>query len=275
MTADPSSWEIQYLGQVGFRLSDGVTTIVIDPYQSSSVDALPEFPAGYWQRNYPPPVQAHDLGEVDMVICTHDHLDHTDPATLHEIAKASPNCVFGGPRQSVETMLEASLPEARTRVLNEGVPFAVNDVLIEPVAAAHEGYEIDARGYHRFLAYLIRWHGKVIFHAGDTVVTAELSKRLSRESIDLGFLPINGGDEIRRAMGIVGNMNEVEAAELASRHRFGLVVPTHYDLYACNAGRLETFRVELESRGGNGCPRLKAFAPGESMRWHPAARSEP
>lgn len=271
MTADPTRWEIQYLGQVGFRLSDGETTVVVDPYLSSSVDSLPEFPAGYWQRNYPPPVRAQDLRQVDLVICTHDHLDHTDPATLLEIARASPGCVFGGPRHSVETMLAAGLPEARTRVLNEDVPFVVNDVRIEPVAAAHESYEIDADGYHRFLAYLIRWQGKVIFHAGDTVVTAELSQRLSRERIDLGFLPINGGDEKRRAMGIVGNMNEVEAAELASRHRFGWVVPTHYDLYACNAGRLEIFQAEVERRQEKGCPRIKAFAPGESMHWRPSA----
>src|SRR5688572_33021309 len=119
MTANPTPWEIQYLGQVGFRLSDGATTVVIDPYLSSSVDALPEFPAGYWQRNYPPPVQARDLANVDLVLCTHDHLDHTDPATLLEIARAAPHCVFAGPRPSVAVMLAAGLPAARTRVLND------------------------------------------------------------------------------------------------------------------------------------------------------------
>jgi L-ascorbate metabolism protein UlaG (beta-lactamase superfamily) len=70
---------IQYLGQEGFRFSDGVTQLLIDPYLSDSVDRLDGFPPGFWTRNYPPPVKPAALREIDLVLCSHDHLDHADP----------------------------------------------------------------------------------------------------------------------------------------------------------------------------------------------------
>lgn len=261
----PASLEIQYLGQEGFRLSDSRTTVVIDPYLSDSVDRLAGFPAGYWKRNYVPPVRPEDLRGVDLVLCTHDHLDHTDPTTLRAMAAASDACLFAGPRISVEAMLAAGLPQERTRVLNAGTPYAHRDVAVEPVPAAHEDYEVDAAGCHRFLGYLIRWGGRTLYHAGDTVVTPELSARLAREQIDIGFLPINGGDEARRAMGVVGNMNAADAAALAARHHFKLVVPMHHDLYPCNGEKLETFLAEWRKQPAAGRGQVRALAPGESM----------
>jgi L-ascorbate metabolism protein UlaG (beta-lactamase superfamily) len=41
-------------------------------------------------------------------------------------------------------------------------------------------------------------------------------------------------------------MNESEAATLAARHQFGLVIPTHYDLCVNNAGSLPDFVRELK-----------------------------
>jgi len=261
----PANLEIQYLGQEGFRLSDGRTTLVIDPYLSDSVDRLSEFPVGYWKRNYPPPVQPGDLRGVDLVLCTHDHLDHTDPATLLALAAASPACLFAGPPASVAVMHAAGLPAARTRVLNAGTRHFQSDVVVEPVPAAHEDYEVDAGGDHRFLGYVIRWGGHTFYHAGDTVVTPELSAQLEQEGIDVGFLPINGGDEARRAMGVVGNMNAADAAALAARHRFPIVVPMHYDLYPCNGAKLEELEIEFAKHPPAGRGRIKAFTPGETM----------
>ena len=255
---------IQYLGQVGFLLRHRGLAIAIDPFLSYSVDKLEGFSKDFWVRSYPPPIDPHQLHDVDLVLCTHDHLDHTDPETLRAIAAASPACLFAGPRISVEEMQRAGIAAERTICLNEGTSFPFHDVIIEPVAAAHEEYEIDADGFHRYLGYILKWAGLTFFHAGDTVATPQLSERIAREIIDVAFLPINGGSEERRKTGIVGNMDAMAAARFAREQKINLVVPTHYDLYTNNGADVADFVSALECLPGS-VANPKIFQPGEKL----------
>ena len=256
---------IRYLGQVGFLLQHRGLTIVIDPYLTDSVDRLTEFKSDFWVRAYPPPVDPHTMKGIDLVLCTHDHMDHTDPETLAAIAAASPECRFAAPKQSVDVMIRAGIASDRVVVLNEGMPFPFRDVAIEPVAVAHEEYETDDEGNHRYLGYLLHWGGMTLFHAGDTVGTPRLAETLSRHSIDVGFLPVNGRDEARHQLGIIGNMDTAEAANFAADQGFKLVIPTHYDLYPNNGAALADFVTTWEQRPVSQRPKLKAFLPGEQI----------
>ncbi|HWA87128.1 MAG TPA: MBL fold metallo-hydrolase, partial [Opitutus sp.] len=133
--------KIQYLGQAGFSFHDASRMLVLDPYLSDSVDRLPGFPAGFWTRAYPPPVTPAGLRDANLVLCTHDHLDHADPETLLGIAAAAPGCEFGGPRATVELLHRIGIPPERTVMLNAGRSQAWRGITIEPIAAAHERYE--------------------------------------------------------------------------------------------------------------------------------------
>jgi len=256
---------ITYLGQVGFALQHRGITVVIDPYLTDSGDRTPDFPRGFWRRNYPAPVKAEELENMDLVLCSHDHLDHTDPETIIEIARSSPQAIFAGPRKSVSVMAESGIPASRLRVLNaDGKPFEFGPVTIHPIAAAHETYDVDSDGFHAYLSFMICWAGWTLFHAADTVCTRELSAELAKfDNIDVAFLPINGRDAARRKLGIVGNMNAQEAISLAVTHHFGLVVPTHYDLCEANRGSLPEFVRDLEA--ADPYRPFKAFRPGEQL----------
>lgn len=266
---------IRYLGQSGFLLQLRGVTVAIDPYLTDTVDRLPDEPSGLWVRQYPPPVDPASLHGVDLVLVTHDHLDHLDPATLSVIAAAAPHCRFAGPRLCVEGMKKAGLPGARLTCLNEGHDFVFHEVRIEPVAAAHEDYESDADGFHRFLGYLIHAGGLTLYHSGDTVSTPQLSRTLARHRIDVGFLPINGRNEKRHRLGIIGNMNAEEALALAAVQKFDLLVPTHYDLYPNNGASLSDFIAHWERQPQSTRPRIKAFRPGEKIIYQKADQVRP
>jgi len=261
----PDSLVITALGQAGFSFKRDDLTVLIDPYLTDSCDHSLGFPKGFWRRNYPPPVRPERLCDVDLVLCTHDHLDHLDPGTLRAIAKASPSCRFGGPFVSAGLMAEAGIESSRITPLCEGKPFRLRGLTIHPIAAAHETYERDALGHDRFLGYVLRWGKFTIFHAGDTVPHRRLSAAVTRYRVDVGFLPINGRDARRRKRGIVGNMNTKEAAAFAVRHHFGLVVPFHYDLYSANGASLAEFVACLDA--ADPTRRFKAFRPGESIQF--------
>jgi L-ascorbate 6-phosphate lactonase len=270
--SDSAGLSLRYLGQVGFLIERNGLRIVIDPFFSGS--NVPD--GSIWVRNYPAPLPASELTGIDLVLCTHDHGDHTDPKTLLGILAASPGCRFAGPKPSVQIMEKGGLPADRITVLNEGTPFKIGDLTVDPVAAAHEDYETDAEGFHRFLGYLLHWDGLTLYHSGDTVVTERLEQAVGRHAINLGFLPINGRDETRRRQDIVGNMNGAEALDLATRlHRqrgFDLLVPTHYDLFSCNGACLDAFAQAWRNLPGPK-PGLKSFQPGEE--WHyPAGKPQ-
>jgi L-ascorbate 6-phosphate lactonase len=260
---EKSGIAIWYLGQSGFLLQHGGTSIAIDPFLSGET-GVPSSD-DLWKRNYPPPIAAEELAGVDLILCTHDHGDHTDPETLRGIAAASPGCRIAGPRASIRHLEREGFAENRRTILREGTLFPFRGVVIEPVSVAHEEHENDVGGFDLFLGYLIHWEGLTFFHAGDTVVTPRLSARLSGIHVDVAFLPINGRSEERHKLEIVGNMNAAEAVRFATDQKFGLVVPVHYDLYACNGASVADFVAVLERIPIAQRPRFKAFRPGERM----------
>ncbi|MCE0499246.1 MAG: MBL fold metallo-hydrolase [Methylacidiphilales bacterium] len=255
---------IRYLGQVGFLFQHHGLTVVIDPYLSDSVAEADSI----WVRNYRPPVQPHALHGVDLVLCTHDHGDHTDPESLLGILSASPKCHFAGPKISAREMERAGIPQSQITVLNEDSGLTLRDLTVEPVAAAHEEYETDPEGHHRFLGYLLHWDGITLYHAGDTVVTPELENAVGQHAIEIGFLPINGRSDERHKQDIVGNMDAAEAirfsAALAKKKGFHLLVPTHYDLFAINGAELAHFAAIWE-KTPEPKPKFRSFRPGEQI----------
>src|SRR5205807_7971567 len=63
-----SSMRLEWFGQSAFRLDDGETTIIIDPF-----DDLSPLTQGRGMRwDYPPIAGV----EADLVLVTHEHLDH-------------------------------------------------------------------------------------------------------------------------------------------------------------------------------------------------------
>ena len=69
--------KISWLGQAGLLFETNGIKIIVDPYLSDSVEKIqPHF----WRRV---PVDKSFLEITpDIIVLTHDHLDHTDPDTL-------------------------------------------------------------------------------------------------------------------------------------------------------------------------------------------------
>ena len=96
---------------------------------------------------------------------------------------------------------------------------------MHPVPALHGiggdqpvAYEFaPAGGPVRFLGYVVEIGGIRFYHAGDGLVYPELPAALAALAPDVLMLPINGRDYMRESAGIVGNMNEAEAAWLCAQ----------------------------------------------------------
>jgi L-ascorbate 6-phosphate lactonase len=185
------------------------------------------------RRAYAPLIRPEELDMMDVVLCTHEHLDHLDPQTLTGIAKASPVAQFVAPRCCVGMVRAAGVDEGRIHPSWAGRPMVVRDVEIVPIRAAHETFDLVDQG-HRWQGYAVTMGGIILCHTGDTVMYDGLGEELRRHRVDVLLAPINGRDYYRNGAGIIGNLNYREAAELAVEARVQLVIPLHYDLFEPN-----------------------------------------
>lgn len=224
-----------WLGQHSFLIKLGELVLLIDPFLSD-VEG----------RCVPPLFVPEDArGIVQLVLCTHHHLDHMDPAAIPGLA-ANTEAHFVAPRAHKSFMHELGVPEHRLTGLNDGEHANLFGITVHAVKAAHEFFDETPEGLFPFLGYVLEGAGKTLYHAGDTVWWEGLQARLKRWSFDVAFVPINGRDAKRYADDILGNMTYQEAADLVGGLTVRLTVPAHYDMFAFNAENPELFQTYMQ-----------------------------
>jgi L-ascorbate metabolism protein UlaG (beta-lactamase superfamily) len=224
-TPPPGAIALWWLGQHSFVVKGQSRTLVFDLY-------LSDFPGGA-PRNYPPPVRPADLTGLDLVFCTHDHIDHLDPWTLGPLASVAPRALFVMPEAVIPAVKEL-LPVERICPTRADVPLARAGVDIWPIPAAHDSLQTPELGY-RHQGYVVRLDGITLCHTGDTVMYDGMVERLRERQVDILLAPINGRDYFRTRRDIIGNLSAREAADLAAAAGARLLIPAHWDLFSANA----------------------------------------
>ena len=200
-----SELHITWLGQGGYLLDDGETRICIDPYLSDAVEK-----ASGKKRLYPPPVAPKQLA-CNLLVCTHDHLDHLDPDLVTAL---EPSQAFAGPDSCVQHLRQ--LGRNNVTPLNRGTELTLGRFSLTAVFADHTPDSIGIMASHG---------GRLLYFSGDTLYNDKLLE-LSVFHPDVMFVCINGR---------LGNMNVREAVQLTEALRPKVGVPAHYDLFADNA----------------------------------------
>ena len=199
--------QITWLGQAGLLLEKGDFKIMIDPYFSDSV-------AKVNPKNYRrvPVHEAFLKIKPDVLIFTHDHLDHHDPETAKQILKTHsgitvlcPNSVWqkvrlnGGDHNYV-------LFDRHTQWTEQGVRFSA-------VKAAHsDSFAIGV---------VIKAENRNFYITGDTLYNKEIFPDLP-ETIHYIFLPVNG---------VGNNMNAFDAARFVKKCGAKMAFPMHVGMF--------------------------------------------
>ncbi len=195
------------LGQHGFLLKGGRTTVIVDPYLSDSIAERGGHFRDTFARLIPIVVAPQALSIVDMVLVTHHHTDHCDPETLVPLLAASTARLLTS-YKAYERLRELGIDLTRVEVPPVDQALMYNDELIvTPVPAAHYDHDPDAHGNPAYLGFIITLNGVTLYHSGDTVIYPGLMERLQAQRIDMMCLPINGRDWVREQQGLVGNMD--------------------------------------------------------------------
>ena len=199
--------KITWLGQAGFLFETEDMKILVDPYLSDSAAKIN--PAN---RRRVPPDESFFALKPDVIVLTHNHIDHTDPDTLKRYlgektgvtVLASKNAwiearKFGGNNNYV--------------MFNEKTVWSHKNLRFEAVYAEHsDDYAIG----------VIIYDGKKTYYiTGDTLYNEKIFADLP-QSIDWLFLPVNGAGN---------NMNFRDAERFAKRVGAKSTVPMHFGLF--------------------------------------------
>jgi L-ascorbate metabolism protein UlaG (beta-lactamase superfamily) len=233
--------EIKFHGQSCFELSEGETTVLVDPFL---------------KPNNPAAVHTAEEVEPTHIAISHGHADHIADAVpvarrtgahcvaIVELAKwlegqgvedvSDPN--FGGTVE-FDWGSVSLVPAWHTNTIPGSAesPFsAEHGIAIGPAAGL-----------------VIELGGTTVYHAGDTCLFSDMKLIAQRREIDVALLPIGGHYTMDRH-------DAVLAAELVAA---GTVIPMHYDTFPAIEADARAFKTEVEEKTSS---RVVLLKPGET-----------
>jgi L-ascorbate metabolism protein UlaG (beta-lactamase superfamily) len=233
--------EIRFHGHACFELSEGETTVLVDPFL---------------KPNNPVAVATAEEVDATHIALTHAHVDHVADAV--PVAKRTgAECVaivelanwLDG--QGVETVHDPNF--GGTVEFDWGwiklVPAWHTSTIAgsaEAPYSAEHGVVVGPAG-----GLLINLGGKTVYHAGDTCLFSDMKLIAERNPIDIAILPIGGHY----------TMDRDDAAVAAGYVSAGTVIPCHYDTFPPIETDAAAFKSDVESSTSS---EVVVLAPGES-----------
>ncbi len=200
--------KIKWIGQAGLLIEADGKTIIVDPYLSNSVEAVN--PNNY--RRKPIDETLFDI-KPDIIILTHNHLDHTDPDTLKRYINADSRITVLAPETAWGEVRAYGGANNNYVMFNRGTRWTEGNIEFYAVKAEHS----DASA----IGVIMNYEGKTYYVTGDTLYNEQIFGDLP-SGIDVVFLPING---------VGNNMNAVDAKRFAERIGAKKAVPIHWGMF--------------------------------------------
>ena len=199
--------KITYLGQAGLMFEKNGFKIMIDPYLSNSVEKINP-------KNYRRVAVNENFFKIkpDVMIFTHNHLDHYDPETVVRFINENSNILVLAPK-SVWDEVRKIGGNNNFVLFNCHTTWTENGIKFTAVKAEHS--DITPIGV------IIDDGEKKYYITGDTLYNEEIFEDIPDDIYAL-FLPVNG---------VGNNMNMTDATRFAKRINAPKTVPIHIGMF--------------------------------------------
>ena len=185
----------------------GGSVIMIDPYLSDSVKKVN--PKNY--RRLPIDESYLEI-KPDIIIFTHNHLDHYDPETVKKFITADSNILVLSP-ESVWNEARKTGGNNNYVLFNRHTEWSEDGIVFKAVKAEHSDPTP--------IGVIIETEGKKFYITGDTLYNEEIFADIPNDIYAL-FLPVNG---------VGNNMNMIDAERFSKRIVPKITVPIHIGMF--------------------------------------------
>jgi L-ascorbate metabolism protein UlaG (beta-lactamase superfamily) len=244
---DPSSWPddrltVAWLGHATVLLNFHGSWVLIDPALERRIGIGRGTAKLGPRRLVQPALRARDLPDLDLLLLSHAHMDHTDLGTLRLLPADIPVVVQPGNQDLVRRFSEV-------HELAWGESIRLGGLRIESTEVRHWGARMVTDTHRGYGGFLLKDEGRTVLFTGDTAYTDALTKLGRRGPIDLAILPIGAYDPW-----INNHASPEQAWTMFQRLGAEYVLPVHHS----------TFRLSREPVGE---PIQRFLAAAGSERW--------
>jgi L-ascorbate metabolism protein UlaG (beta-lactamase superfamily) len=220
--------DVRFLGHATFTLSDGDTTVLIDPFLTGNPKAA---------------ISADEV-QATTVLLTHGHADHVGDTVA--IAKRT-----GAPVVAI-TELAGELEAEGLEVVNANLGgTATFDWGWAKLVPAWHTSTTPKGTVSTPAGLLINFKDTLVYHLGDTALFSDLSLVGRRQQIDVALMCIGGHFTMDR-------FDAVDAAEFVGAKT---VIPCHYNTFPPIETDAEAFKADVESATSS---KVVVLEPGET-----------
>jgi L-ascorbate metabolism protein UlaG (beta-lactamase superfamily) len=220
--------DVRFLGHACFSLSDGDTTVLVDPFLSGN----------------PKAAASADEVEATTLLLTHGHADHVGDTVA--IAKRT-----GAPLVAI-TELAGEMGE-------EGLE--VNDCNLGGTATFDWGWAKLVPAWHTSTTpkgtvstpagLLINFKDTLVYHLGDTALFSDLQLVGKRRPVDIALMCIGGHY----------TMDRFDAVDAVAFVGAKTVIPCHYNTFPAIETDAQAFKSDVESATSS---RVVVLEPGDT-----------
>lgn len=228
-----------WVGQSGFLVKWQGKQLLFDPYLSDSLTRKYADSEKPHDRLTEIVVQPELLEGVQLATSSHNHTDHLDAETLHQLLAVNPELTLVLPTANVDFANDRLKSNPPTFLpVDAGETVESHGFSITGILAAHDEIQLDQNGKSHFIGFVAKFGPWTIYHSGDTRWHNHLVPDLLPHAVDIALVPINGFKPERH---VAGNLNGTEAACLAKAIEARVAIPHHFEMFAFNTETPEEF----------------------------------